>query len=267
MHGFEQNQVTLQEAFKFEPHRFNIPDGKFRHVCMQDGKIWAMVDGRNFVARHDLRAEDHRQPKQIDGHFLNPQSVRKMVVDREGIHCLFLYDYDVYFATWNDDRSKSQIHSINELLQEEAGHDGRQSFLTGNRPRAIRAIDIYHEPGDHEMFELVFATQDGSIFHSALAYDADTGKLEILEKFDCMLELPDSRAILDLKIVRIQESFMVLAVTDNCLYQFCGEGMLRSVLQSYKPGGEYRDASLINKHMLMIEASVQGLDSSRQVTE
>ena len=153
-----------------------------------------------------------------------------MLVDRQGIFCLFLYDYDVYFAAWNDRGSRSQIHSINELLQEETGNDGRQKFLTGNRPRAIRAIDMYHEPDDQSVFEIVLATQDGSIFHAALGYDPDEGKLEFIEKFECMLELPDSRAILDLKIVRVQESFMVLAATENCLYQLCGQGMLRDVL-------------------------------------
>ena len=111
------------------------------------------------------------------------------------------------------------------------------------------------------MFEIVFGTQAGSIYHGAFNFN-DEGKLEMLEKFEMVLELPEARAILDLKVAQLGDSNLLLAVTDSCLYQFAGAESVRTVLQTAG-----KDQSLITKHMLMIEASVQGLENARSMSE
>ena len=45
MFGFQQNQVTLQDAFKFSPYAFpNLADNHLKHVNLQNGKLWALTD-------------------------------------------------------------------------------------------------------------------------------------------------------------------------------------------------------------------------------
>ena len=73
-----------------------------------------------------------------------------------------------------------------------------QNFLTGSRPSPIVAIDVHHDPGVHDLFEILLGTQDGRIFHAVLAYEG--AKLEIIESFACVVELPENRAIQDIKI-------------------------------------------------------------------
>jgi len=132
-------------------------------------------------------------------------------VNQDALHCLFLQDLEVFYANWNSD----QVLSINDIASDDSGGN-KQSFLTGTRPQTISAIDIYCEPGADDIFEVVIGTETGSIYHAALAFS--DGNLEILEKFELMLELPDARTILDLKICQHKESFMVLAITDSTLY-------------------------------------------------
>ena len=47
-----------------------------------------------------------------------------------------------------------------------------------------------------------------------------------------MIELPDAKAILDLKIASLgMYQNIVLAVTESSLYQFSGENVLKSMLE------------------------------------
>lgn len=171
--------------------------------------MWAVVDGKSLIARHDLTSDEAGQPKHIDGHFLTPTQIKKICVDLQGQHCLFLQDLEIFAASWNS----NEIISINDLVTAD-GSSGK--FLTGARPQTISAIDIHVEPGQDEVFEVVFGTEAGGIYHAA--FFAQDGKLEMLEKFEMVLELPEARAILDLKVAQLGDSCIVLAVTDSCLY-------------------------------------------------
>lgn len=56
-------------------------------------------------------------------------------------------------------------------------------------------------------------------------------RLDYFESFECLLELPDSRAILDVKVASPGfNQNIILAITDSSLYQFSGEGVVRNVL-------------------------------------
>ena len=48
----------------------------------------------------------------------------------------------------------------------------------------------------------------------------EDGGLQVDQPFQKMIEIPDAGPILDLKVVSIDngESYMVLAITENCLY-------------------------------------------------
>jgi len=84
-----------------------------------------------------------------------------------------------------------------------------------------------------------------------------------VEPFTCVLEIPDAKAILDLKIVNINfGQNVVLAVTESSLYQFSGENMIKNMLLEYK-----KNTALIQKNQLTLEASIQGVDQARQISE
>ena len=53
----------------------------------------------------------------------------------------------------------------------------------------------------------------------------------MVENFTSVIEIPDAKAILDLKIANLSMSQnIVLAVTESSLYQFSGENVLKSML-------------------------------------
>ena len=66
------------------------------------------------------------------------------------------------------------------------------------RPRAFRSVDIYHDAGEQNFFEILLGTQDGQIYHAALEYS--NAGLDVAEHFTSVIEIPDAKAILDLKI-------------------------------------------------------------------
>lgn len=179
-----------------------------------------------------------------------------MYVDREGVHCLLVYDYELFYMNYYG----NQVHKVSSLSQED-GQMGDQNFLTGSRPSPIVAIDVHHDPGELNLFEIILGTQDGRIFHAVLEYS--NNKLEIIENFACVVELPENRAILDLKIASFEgQQFMVLAITESSLYQFSGEGVIRGVLEEYKS-----NPSLISKNMLTLEVSMGGSEDQRRQSE
>ena len=79
-----------------------------------------------------------------------------------------------------------------------------------------------------------------------------------------MVELPENRAILDLKIASFKETeqFMILAITESSLYQFSGEGVIRGILEEYKSSPQ-----LISKNMLTLEVSMGGADGQGRQSE
>lgn len=132
-----------------------------------------------------------------------------------------------------------------------------ESMETKTRPRAFRSVDI--EASDESVFEILLGTQDGQIFHAVVEYSP--AGFEVLEPLTCVLELPDGKAILDIKIANI--SFgqnIVLAVTDSSLYQFAGESMIKNLLMRYKG-----DRSMISKSQLTLDNTIQGSDMARHM--
>ena len=55
MYGFQQNEVTLQDAFKFKPFMFqNLGDHNFKHVNLQNNKFWAFTKRSFMVVRSEI---------------------------------------------------------------------------------------------------------------------------------------------------------------------------------------------------------------------
>ena len=80
----------------------------------------------------------------------------------------------------------------------------------------MRSIEISAE--DEFVFEILVGTTDGQIFHASIEFDPARG-LEIFEPFESVLELPNAKAILDLKVAKINyESIIIMAITESNLY-------------------------------------------------
>lgn len=112
--------------------------------------------------------------------------MKKVHVDREGQHCILICDHELFYLNWKDNR----VFPIST-----SGSD--------SRPRAFQSIDIHHEVGEENFFEVLLGTQDGQIFHAALEYSQGGAKgsaLEVVEPFTHVIEMPGAGPVLDLKI-------------------------------------------------------------------
>ena len=144
MYGFQQNQVTLQDAFKFRPFTFpKLTDNNLKHVNLQNGKLWALTQRNEIIARADLNDLEGQPPPLIDENIIKRKNIKKMYVDREGQHCILLAEHELFYCNWSDDH----LYPINTLNQEGSagglpGNQGGANFLAGQRPRAFRSVDI-----------------------------------------------------------------------------------------------------------------------------
>mmetsp|Transcript_34579 Transcript_34579/g.52888 ORF Transcript_34579/g.52888 Transcript_34579/m.52888 type:complete len:268 (+) Transcript_34579:218-1021(+) len=256
MYGFQSNTGSLHNSFKFT----NLPISSLpeqtplSHVNVQNGRLWAMTARNEMIAKINLEDMEHGHPPLIDQQAIKRKGIRKMFVDSEGVHCLLMAENELFYCNWADDN----IHTINTYSVESQGHhNSRSSTLAGSRFRSFQSIDIFHEPGDHEFFQLLVGTRDGQIYHAALEFSP--AGLELVEPFSSVLEIPDAKPILDLKIASITfDQNIVLAVTESSLYQFTGENILKSMLLDYK-----QNPGLITKHQLTLDATIQANDEAR----
>ena len=84
-----------------------------------------------------------------------------MVVDKLGLHCVVISDHELYYMNWSD----SRVHKMSAIKDESI--NGPQSrYLVDDQPCNITAVDISLEPYEDSLFDIVFGTQDGRIYHA-----------------------------------------------------------------------------------------------------
>jgi starvation-inducible outer membrane lipoprotein len=55
MYGFQQNQVTIQNSLEFKKFSFlNNQEYNYKHVNLQNGKLWAMTQNNNFIFKSEI---------------------------------------------------------------------------------------------------------------------------------------------------------------------------------------------------------------------
>ena len=144
-----------------------------------------------------------------------------MCVDQQGMHCVLLADHEIFYCNWDGDR----LWKISTSAKEGQG-DAGPNVMPGHKPPPFRSVDI---SSDDACFDLLVGTQDGQIFHALVEYNEDAGQTYPLtyppdETFASVLELPDAKAILDLKIATVRDASqlpvwtVVLAATESGLY-------------------------------------------------
>eukprot|EP00351_Strombidinopsis_sp_SopsisLIS2011_P003625 CAMPEP_0116872960 /NCGR_PEP_ID=MMETSP0463-20121206/3906_1 /TAXON_ID=181622 /ORGANISM="Strombidinopsis sp, Strain SopsisLIS2011" /LENGTH=189 /DNA_ID=CAMNT_0004514095 /DNA_START=90 /DNA_END=659 /DNA_ORIENTATION=+ len=145
-YGFKTNEVTLHDAFKFQSYSFKhqIPDQFFQQSALQSGHLWIFTQRNKLLIKSNI--EDESGPYVVDNHMLKRQTVKKMYVDRKGMHCFLLADHEIYYNNWNND----QVHQIPVNV------DG------SDQPRAFKSIDIFYlDDNDLNIFEVLLGTEDG----------------------------------------------------------------------------------------------------------
>lgn len=238
------------------PYYFNsLREQHFKHVNMQNGKIWALTKKNELIAKAEVNKLDY-QPSPIDDLMLKRKNIKKMYVSRQGSHCILLAEHELFYNNWAD----NTIIQLDRVLLDSMV-EGRSASMAGtSRPRAFRSVDVYQAPDDDTLFEILLGTQDGQIFHAALLYC--DGQLEVIEPFESVLELTDSKAILDIKMARVSfDQHVILAVTESSLYQLSGDYTFRNLLLEYR-----NDKAMLQKSQLTLEATVRGLDQQRSIS-
>ena len=158
---------------------------------------------------------------------MKKKNVQNLIIDKQGLHCVAIADHELFYMNWSDQRVQ-RMSAIPPL-------DGKKKhkYLMEDQPCNITAVDLALEPGEDSVFDIVFATQDGRIFHAEICYE--DGKLEFFEEFECFVDnLADSRPIIDIKVAAFRETqkqTMILVATQINVYQFVGNGSVRAVLE------------------------------------
>ena len=178
-----------------------------KHVNVQNGKLWGMSQKNEVIARADLLNLELAQPPIIDENIIKRKNIRKLYVDKDGVHCILMSEHELFYCNWND----NHIYQINTNVQDSASGRG----FAG--PRGFRSIEIFHEDGDQNCFEILLGTKDGQIYHTAMEYS--DGSLEVFEHLSSVIELPEAKEVLDIKIASFaDDEKVVLAVTETTLY-------------------------------------------------
>ena len=111
-------------------------------------------------------------------------------------------------------------------------------------------------PGDYETFEILVGTEDGQIYHACLSFSAGKNTLDYIDTLKNVFETGDYRPILDLKIAKIGQRQVVLAISDHptTLHQFQGgKGQMATIKSCFN---EYlQNPALIKEHTIRIDAS------------
>ena len=103
MFGFQQNQVTLQDAFNFKSFDGfpNLREHNFKHVNLQNGKLWALTNRNEIIAKADINNLD-KQLQPIDDFMIKRKNIKKMFVNRLGNHCFMLAEHEIFYNNWSD---------------------------------------------------------------------------------------------------------------------------------------------------------------------
>ena len=81
-----------------------------------------------------------------------------MVVDKLGLHCVIVSDHELYYMNWDDTKvyNIAEIKDINQISTTKVGN--QQRYLIDEQPCNITAVDLALEPGEGDIFDLVFGT-------------------------------------------------------------------------------------------------------------
>ena len=153
------------------------------------------------------------------------------------------------------------------------GDSVAEDFLQKQKPFEFRSVEIYSMAEDD--FEIILGTQDGEIYHAR--FETNVRGVEFQEPythFHLVQDIPEVKAILDIKVVKIEEqsrdsligaprslgaSMLILVLTETSIYQFLAES---DIADAFKI-----DHETLIKNKIMLDGSIQFIDQSKEVSE
>lgn len=85
---------------------------------------------------------------------------------------------------------------------------------------------------DLDTFEILLGTDDGQIFHACLQYNPKG--LQVIDPIVSVFDTNEFRPILDLKMAKIFNRQLVIAITDSSLHQFISDNNLKKTFMEYQ---------------------------------
>lgn len=124
-----------------------------------------------------------------------------MFVDKLGLHCFMLTGHEIFYNYFKSDRILPLPIQVPGLTQ--------QSY---------KSIDILRfDESDPNFFELLIGTDQGNILHGVFSVQ-DNGVIEAAQPFKKAMQVPELTAINEIRMTRVKEVYLVLAVSDTKLY-------------------------------------------------
>ena len=154
-----------------------------------------------------------------------------MYVEESGKHCFLLSDTVFFYNHWGGDIVKKI-----DLFKTKYFAERDPNFKFYISCIAIKVIE-------DELFEVLLGTSTGHILHGCLLFEPKTGKLTIIENFNCLLELERGKPVLDISIVNFKNFIVLLAVNDTNLFQLVGKGtIVKETLLKYQQDPQLKES-------------------------
>lgn len=145
-----------------------------------------------------------------------------MYISESGMHCFMLSDHELFYNHYGSDnvqKIKVESDSTSEIGQQ----------------RSFRSIDILKfGDSNSNVYEVLIGSEDGYLILGTVECNPRNGSVEVFDAFRNVVETPEYSPILDIKISKVKNEFLTLAVSQTCLYQFVGSGSLDEVFRQYK---------------------------------
>ena len=117
-----------------------------------------------------------------------------MAVDKLGLHCIVISDFELFYMNWKSDKvfPMSNIEKDGSTVSPIISIQSR--YIVDNRPCSITTVDIATEENEQDVFDIVFGTKDGRVYHAEIIYES--GELQFSQKFECIIKnIPNNQSI------------------------------------------------------------------------
>jgi hypothetical protein len=208
-YGFIEDELSLHDAFTLRPIKLKIPENIYQQVVMQNSKLWIFTQRSNMLIKTEVDAagQSRGECKVANNHQMrqNRTKLNKLFVDKTGLHCFMLTPREIYYNYYHSD-------TVVVLPVE----------ISRGTPPTIHSIDIQlFDEADPTFFELLLGSEDGTLFHGAFQITPE-GIPQTVSQIQMAVKTPEYNPIREIKIAKVKEVFLVLAITSTKLYQFVG---------------------------------------------
>ena len=101
--------------------------------AMQSGKVWILTRRNKVVGKLNLENKDDRPPE-VDDDLLKRKNIKKIFLDKKGIHCFFMAEHEIFYNQWGNPR----IFPVPTSSQYKSG-DGSNA-----QPKSFKSMDLQY---------------------------------------------------------------------------------------------------------------------------